>query len=150
MTLEVTASPADKNSRESLRLSPGYEVKGVLGRGGLRCPPERGCVPRPQADQCPPHGRPKISNFGLARRLGGDPGLTWMGTVVGTPSYMAPEQARGKSNAIGPVADIYSQPVAEIDPLDQLSAVCRAELLAMSANRVIRLGASELASRLSW
>src|SRR5262245_62906661 len=40
-------------------------------------------------------GTPKISDFGLARRLKGEGGLTWTGTGVGTPSYMAPEQVSG-------------------------------------------------------
>jgi tetratricopeptide (TPR) repeat protein len=53
-------------------------------------------------------GTPKISDFGLARRFAGEPDLTWSGTVVGTPSYMPPEQARGKSLAVGPAVDIYA------------------------------------------
>ena len=52
-------------------------------------------------------GIPKISDFGLARRLEGDEALTWTGTAVGTPSYMAPEQARGTPGRIGPAADVY-------------------------------------------
>jgi serine/threonine-protein kinase len=47
-------------------------------------------------------GLPKISDFGLARRLGGGPALTQSGAAVGTPSYMPPEQARGKAPAPGP------------------------------------------------
>jgi serine/threonine-protein kinase len=50
----------------------------------------------------------KISDFGLARRLDGGAGLTLSGTPVGTPSYMAPEQARGESQAIGPATDVYA------------------------------------------
>jgi len=53
-------------------------------------------------------GIPKITDFGLARRLEGEAGLTRTGTAVGTPSYMAPEQARGKSAAVAPVVDIYA------------------------------------------
>jgi hypothetical protein len=53
-------------------------------------------------------GIPKISDFGLARRLEWDDGLTWTGTAVGTPSYMAPEQARGQSRAIGPAVNVYA------------------------------------------
>ncbi len=53
-------------------------------------------------------GTPKISDFGLARRLSGEAGLTRTGTALGTPSYMAPEQARGKPGEVGPAADTYS------------------------------------------
>jgi serine/threonine-protein kinase len=55
-------------------------------------------------------GTPKISDFGLAKQLGAGPGLTATGAVVGTPSYMAPEQAGGKSTtrAVGPAADVYA------------------------------------------
>jgi WD40 repeat protein/serine/threonine protein kinase len=51
---------------------------------------------------------PKITDFGLARRLQRDVGLTATGAVVGTPGYMAPEQARGRSKEAGPAADVYA------------------------------------------
>jgi len=51
---------------------------------------------------------PKISDFGLAKLLESDPGLTKSGMVMGTPSYMAPEQTQGRIRAIGTHTDIYA------------------------------------------
>ena len=51
---------------------------------------------------------PKITDFGLAKHMGGEEGPFRQGAIVGTPSYMAPEQARGTSGAIGPAADVYA------------------------------------------
>ncbi len=52
---------------------------------------------------------PQVTDFGLAKRLGiQDSGQTRTGAVLGTPSYMAPEQAQGKNRALGPASDIYS------------------------------------------
>jgi serine/threonine-protein kinase len=53
-------------------------------------------------------GVPKVTDFGLARRLEGGGGLTLTGLPLGTPSYMAPEQARGDKGAIGPATDVYA------------------------------------------
>jgi eukaryotic-like serine/threonine-protein kinase len=53
-------------------------------------------------------GTPKVTDFGLARRLEGGGGLTLSGIPMGTPSYMAPEQARGRKGAIGPATDVYA------------------------------------------
>lgn len=53
-------------------------------------------------------GTPKISDFGLARRMDRDNGDTLAGVLVGTPSYMAPCQASGHAHEAGPAADIYS------------------------------------------
>lgn len=52
---------------------------------------------------------PVIMDFGLARRSSGSDGhLTADGTLLGTPEYMAPEQVRGETTAIGPACDIYA------------------------------------------
>jgi tetratricopeptide (TPR) repeat protein len=53
-------------------------------------------------------GVPKVSDFGLATRLGGDAALTRKGVAAGTPSYMAPEQAGGRTESVGTAADIYA------------------------------------------
>jgi tetratricopeptide (TPR) repeat protein len=51
---------------------------------------------------------PKIADFGLAKLIGGDSARTLSGEALGTPSYMAPEQAEGRSKQVGPGADVYA------------------------------------------
>jgi serine/threonine-protein kinase len=53
-------------------------------------------------------GRPHITDFGLAKRIEGGATLTRSGAILGTPSYMAPEQAAGGRGGIGPATDVYS------------------------------------------
>jgi serine/threonine-protein kinase len=50
----------------------------------------------------------KVLDFGIARALDGNSSLTQTGTSLGTPAYMAPEQARGKQDEISPRSDLYS------------------------------------------
>ena len=52
--------------------------------------------------------QPKVTDFGLAKRTGGEEGLTLSGQILGTPSYMPPEQASGRSLEVGAVSDVYS------------------------------------------
>jgi tRNA 2-selenouridine synthase SelU len=51
---------------------------------------------------------PKIADFGLARQMDCDRGDTHAGEFMGTPSYMAPEQASGRAHEAGPAADVYA------------------------------------------
>jgi hypothetical protein len=55
-------------------------------------------------------GTPKITDFGLAKFLGSDSGRTQTGAILGTPSYMAPEQAQGegRGGGVGPAADVWA------------------------------------------
>src|SRR5262249_43303709 len=64
-------------------------------------------------------GRPHVTDFGLAKRLGpaaGEASLTQQGIIVGTPNYMAPEQA-APAGGVSPATDVYSLGAILYDPL---------------------------------
>jgi tRNA A-37 threonylcarbamoyl transferase component Bud32 len=92
---------------------PAREAAGLvetLARG-IHSAHERGVIHRdlkPANVLFTTEGTAKISDFGLAKCLDNDAGPTRTGEIMGTPSYLAPEQAEGKSKEVGPAADIYA------------------------------------------
>jgi eukaryotic-like serine/threonine-protein kinase len=86
-------------------------------------------------------GEPHILDFGVARRMGADSSLTADGAVLGTPSFMAPEQAAGRTKELSAAADIYSlgailyflltgrPPFTAASPLDTLVQVLEGEVI---------------------
>ncbi len=53
-------------------------------------------------------GTPKLTDFGLAKSLAAESGLTRTDSILGSPGYMSPEQAEGKTKQVGPLADVYA------------------------------------------
>jgi serine/threonine protein kinase len=87
-------------------------------------------------------GKPRVTDFGLAKLTESGSDLTGTGQILGTPSYMPPEQASGKTDRIGPLADVYSlgailyclltgrPPFQAASPMDTLLQVLDQEPLA--------------------
>ena len=55
-----------------------------------------------------PAGNPRITDFGLARRVDNKSDLTRTGSIMGSPSYMSPEQALGRHSDVGIPSDVYA------------------------------------------
>mgnify|MGYP000520961463 CR=1 FL=1 len=53
-------------------------------------------------------GHPHLTDFGLAKRIASEQSVSIDGKLIGTPAYMSPEQAHGRSRDIGTRSDIYS------------------------------------------
>ncbi|MGY8768545.1 MAG: serine/threonine protein kinase [Pirellulales bacterium] len=86
-------------------------------------------------------GRPQITDFGLAKRMDQNSDLTTTGEIMGSPGYMAPEQASGKIDLIGPGTDIYGlgailyvlltgkPPFQAANVIEAIDLVCNADVL---------------------
>src|SRR5947208_7118272 len=85
------------------RARPKSAILRVVEGGGWRV---EGEGPSPSTLHPPPSTTLKIADFGLARHLGAAR-QTRPGHVVGTPAFMAPEQASGRDEDVGPRADVY-------------------------------------------
>ena len=71
------------------------------------------------ADECLPLSdmTPKISDFGLAKFFEAQEDRTATGAILGTPAYMAPEQAEGRRNDVGPATDVYAFGATAVRPI---------------------------------
>jgi tRNA A-37 threonylcarbamoyl transferase component Bud32 len=96
--------------RDGTQLSP-RDAADLMGRiaAGVAAAHEQGIVHRdlkPGNVLLTEEGEPKVADFGLAKR--GTSELTATQAVMGTPSYMSPEQAGGKTKFVGPQADVWA------------------------------------------
>ena len=108
-TSPAAAWPRRSAALRARRARPHNWCKALAG--GMEYAHQRGIIHRdlkPANVLLTEAGEPKVSDFGLVKRLEDDAGQTQSGSILGTPSYMAPEQAEGKIKEIGPCSDIYA------------------------------------------
>ena len=137
---------AQTEAEGSKRIGAGKEAARLMGKvaRAVQYAHERGILHRdlkPANILIDADGEPHVSDFGVARRIGADSSLTAEGAVLGTPSFMAPEQAAGRTKELSAAADIYSlgailyflltgrPPFVAASPLDTLVQVLEGEVI---------------------
>jgi len=122
-------------------IKPGNVLLHACAAGGTARPPDDGWAAASVTTGGQRRLTPKLTDFGLAKLLEGSGVLTQTGAVLGTPLYMAPEQAQGLHREVGTTADIYSlgvilyelltgrTPFAGDSPLEALRRVAAGEVV---------------------
>ncbi|MGH2751621.1 MAG: serine/threonine-protein kinase [Actinomycetota bacterium] len=110
IVMELVEAPTlSETVRRDGPLEPGDAARiGIDVLDALEAAHSKGIVHRdvkPGNVMCPPNGRGKLADFGIAS-LKGDPKITTTGMIMGSPSFMAPEQASGEK--AGPATDLWS------------------------------------------
>jgi serine/threonine-protein kinase len=98
---QVKRFTADPDAAARLVSTLARAVHHAHGQGFLHCDL------KPSNVLLDSQAKPYLTDFGLARRTGTDSSLSATGTILGTPSYMAPEQAAGSRARLGPATDVY-------------------------------------------
>lgn len=157
---------ADGRHYFSMDLVPGRNLAEVIGEGLMAPEPAAACLKtiaeavhyahergvlhrdlKPSNIVIGPSGQPHITDFGLAKRVDEEAGLTLTGEALGTPNFMPPEQATGKHGETVVASDIYSlgailylmltgrPPFSGATPAETLAAVLHDEPKALRSLR---------------
>ena len=113
MRLIEGRSLADLRKDAAWKMDEGREAARLMAKvaRAVQCAHQQGVLHRdlkPGNILVDADGEPQVTDFGLARQMTQDSSLTLSGAVLGTPSFMAPEQAAGKNKELTAAADIYS------------------------------------------
>ena len=141
--MDYVDGPSLAEWRKSADITPEQAAECVAAvAGAVQYLHEQGIVHRdlkPSNILLDSSGKPHVTDFGLARVFNADSRDTQTGTILGTPSYMPPEQAAGKLDEISPRSDVYSlgailyelltgePPFHRANPLDALVDVLEGE-----------------------